>query len=541
MADKNTSGNPKSPARKRKAGGAPKAGVAPKARAVPKAGAAAKAGVARKATGGPNAPRTAKVHEDLSLGPAQHSRVLPDGPPEPHGDSDYHPPLASLYGLTPRVEAAVYEAIDAGSARQVRALVAPLHSADQADLLTRTPSSQMPMLLGMLGEDFHYDTLNYLDRKTHDEVVAIVGTKEIAHHLSQLSSDDAVHIVEELQPGEIDTVLAELSRDERELIEAGLSFHKNSAGRLMQREMVTVPGTWNVGQAVDYMRASSFGAEEFYVIFVVDQERHVIGDVNVGKLLCAERDTEISDIMDTDVHFIPCDMDHQEVAALFRRYGMVSAPVLDVKERIIGVITVDDVVDVIDKGTEAQINALARVGDSNLKSGIMKTIRGRGSWLFVNLLTAILASVVIGLFDKTIEQLVALAVLMPIVASMGGNAGTQTVTVAVRAIALRQLEQHAARQFVIRELLVATFNGVVFAIMAAALSFVWFGDVNISTVMAVAMMANMVVAGLGGTMVPLGLVKLGVDPAIASSVFITTITDVVGFFVFLGLAALYLI
>jgi magnesium transporter len=244
--------------------------------------------------------------------------------------------------------------------------------------------------------------------------------------------------------------------------------------------------------------------------------------------------------MESDFRSIPVDMDQEEVAVLFRRYGMVSAGVVDLGERLVGMITIDDVIDVIDEEAEEDLMALAGVGEASLRSSIRETLQGRTTWLLVNLLTAILASVVIGVFDATIEQLVALAVLMPIVASMGGNAGTQTVTVAVRAIALRQLDAVSTRNFVIREGLVALLNGLLFAVLAAAVSFVWFGDPEIATVMAVAMFANLLIAGLSGTLVPIGLLRAGVDPAVASSVFVTTITDVVGFFVFLGLAALYL-
>ena len=234
-------------------------------------------------------------------------------------------------------------------------------------------------------------------------------------------------------------------------------------------------------------------------------------------------------------------MDQEEVSILFRRYGMVCAGVVDDYGRLVGMITIDDIIDVIDEEAEEDLMGLAGVGEANVRSSLWDTLQGRSSWLLINLFTAIIASAVIGLFDATIERLVALAILMPIVASMGGNAGTQTVTVAVRAIALRQLDRDAAMAFVRRELLVAALNGVVFAMLSATMAFLWFNDADIAAVMAVAMFANMMVAGLSGTLVPLGLVRLGVDPAVASSVFITTITDVVGFFVFLGLAALYLI
>ena len=245
-------------------------------------------------------------------------------------------------------------------------------------------------------------------------------------------------------------------------------------------------------------------------------------------------------IMDGDFRKIPADMDQEEVSILFRRYGMVSAPVVDEHGRLIGMITIDDVIDVIDEEAEEDLMALAGVGESNVRSTLWETMQGRSSWLLINLVTAIIASAVIGLFDATIERLVALAVLMPIVASMGGNAGTQTVTVAVRALALRQIDRDAASGFVRRELVVAVLNGCLFAFLAATMSYLWFKDADIAAVMAVAMFANMVVAGLSGIVVPLGLVRAGVEPAVTSSVLITTITDVVGFFMFLGLAALYL-
>ena len=336
-------------------------------------------------------------------------------------------------------------------------------------------------------------------------------------------------------------MLAALPAEDRVLVEEGLSFPEDSAGRLMQREVVTVPSFWTVGQTIDFLRNEEHDAGDFYLIFVIDPTRHVLGQVRLSTLLCTQRPRRMSEIMDADFRLIPVSMDQEEVASLFRHYGMVSAGVVDEDDRLIGMVTIDDVIDVIDEEAEEDLMALAGVGEASLRSSLRETMQGRTGWLVINLITAVIASMVIGLFDATIEQLVALAVLMPIVASMGGNAGTQTVTVAVRAIALRQLDNLAAWAFVRRELLVSFLNGLIFAGLASGLSFLWFGNTDIAIVMAVAMFANLVVAGLSGTIVPLGLLRFGVDPAVASSVFITTITDVVGFFVFLGLAALYLI
>ena len=392
----------------------------------------------------------------------------------------------------------------------------------------------------MLGDDLDAEMLSYLGEATREEIVDVMGVAALARQLPDLPTDDAIHIVEELEQDEIDDVLAALPAEDRVLVEEGLSFPEDSAGRMMEREIVTVPTFWTVGQTIDFLRSSDLDIEEFYLIFVVDAARNMVGEVRLSRLLRAQRPRRISEIMETDFRKIPVTMDQEEVSILFRRYGMVCAGVVDDYGRLVGMITIDDIIDVIDEEAEEDLMALAGVGEANVRSSLWDTLQGRSSWLLINLFTAIIASAVIGLFDATIERLVALAILMPIVASMGGNAGTQTVTVAVRAIALRQLDRDAAMAFIRRELLVAALNGVVFAMLSATMAFLWFNDADIAAVMAVAMFANMMVAGLSGTLVPLGLVRLGVDPAVASSVFITTITDVVGFFVFLGLAALYL-
>lgn len=449
--------------------------------------------------------------------------------------------LAALYGLTPKVESAIINALEQDLGQRACTLVAPLHPADQADLLERLSPGQAAQLVKILGDDLDVEALAYLDESTRDEIVDVMGVAALARQLPDLSTDDAINIVEELEQAEIADVLAALPAEDRVLVEEGLSFPEDSAGRMMQREIVTVPSFWTIGQTIDFLRGSELDADEFYLIFVIDPARNPVGEVRLSRLLCTPRHKRVSEIMDVDFRKIPFDMDQEEVAILFRRYGMVSAGVVNENGRLIGMITIDDIIDVIDEEAEEDFMALAGVGEANVRSSLWETLQGRTSWLLINLLTAILASAVIGIFDATIEQLVALAVLMPIVASMGGNAGTQTVTVAVRALALRQLEQGAATAFVRRELVVAGLNGMIFAALAGGMSYLWFRDMDIAMVMAVAMFANMMVAGFGGTLVPLGLVRAGVDPAVASSVFITTITDVVGFFVFLGLAAMYLI
>ena len=449
--------------------------------------------------------------------------------------------LTSLYGLTPKVESAIIDAVQSGAVHRLRTLVAPLHPADQADLLERLPTRSATAMVRLLDDHLDAETLTYVDETTREAIIGAIGTDGLARQLQDLSTDDAITIIEELEQDDLQDVLAALSAKDRVLVEQGLSFPEDSAGRLMQREIVTVPSFWTVGQTIDFLRSGKSAIEDFYLIFVTDPSRKPLGEIALSRLLCAQRPRRVSELMDTDFRSIPVDMDQEEVAVVFRRYGMVSAGVVDRHNRLVGMITNDDVIDVIDEEAEEDLLALAGVGDANLRSGLWETLHGRSSWLFINLLTAVLASAVIGVFDATIEQLVALAILMPIVASMGGNAGTQTMTVAVRAIALRQLDGTATRQFFLRELIVATTNGLIFAALAAGLSYLWFGNQDIAIVMAVAMMANLLVAGLSGTFVPVGLMRAAVDPAVASSVFVTTITDVVGFSVFLGLAALYLI
>jgi magnesium transporter len=273
---------------------------------------------------------------------------------------------------------------------------------------------------------------------------------------------------------------------------------------------------------------------------VTDVNGHPVGKIRLDRLLCSARPRRISEIMETDLRSIPVLMDQEEIALLFRRYGMVTTGVIDEEGRLVGIITLDDIIDVIDEEAEEDLMALAGVSDGSIRSSIIETLRARSSWLMLNLMTAVLASLVIGMFEGTIEKIVALAVLMPIVASMGGNAGTQTVTVAVRAIAMREFSPKTAIAFGMRELFVGVLNGVVFAVIAAVLSYIWFRQLDVSLILGFAMLINLVVAGISGTLVPLLLLRTGVDPAVASSVFITTITDVIGFFVFLGLAALLL-
>ena len=450
------------------------------------------------------------------------------------------PDVSSIYGLTPKVEAAIQDMFRTNQWHRLRMLIDPLHPADKADLLERISLEECKILINHYGRAFDPEILPYLDEDVREHIVGMLDPDLLAGFLPELDSDDVVTIAEELQPDELNDALSALPTRDRVLVEESLAYPEDSAGRLMQREMVMVPPYWTVGKTIDYLRSSALENDDFYLIMVTDTAGHPIGEVRLNKLLCTIRPRRISEIMDTDMRSIPVTMDQEEVAALFRRYGMVTTGVVDNEGRLVGIITLDDIIDVIDEEAEEDIMKLAGVSDASIRTSVFNALKGRTPWLLVNLMTAVLASIVIGFFDQVIEKIVALAVLMPIVASMGGNAGTQTVTIAVRAIAMREFSQKRAIAFGLRELYVGFINGLIFAGVTATLSYFWFGEVDIALILAIAMLANLVVAALSGTLIPLVLVRIGVDPAIAASVFITTITDVIGFFLFLGLAALYL-
>ncbi len=441
---------------------------------------------------------------------------------------------------------AIVAALDMADATAIRKLCAPLHYADTADLLEQLSSLHRGQLLEALGDQFDVDSLAELDDNVREDIIDQWGLENVAQAVTELDSDDAVDLITDLDEHEQRQVLDAIPAEDRTFIEESLGYPEDSAGRLMQRELVMVPEFWSVGETIDYMRDSAEAdpdalPETFYDIFVVDPAHKPVGMVPLSHLLRTQRPVNVTDIMGTDMHLIPVAADQEDVAYLFRQRDLVSAPVIDDGGRLIGAITVDDVVDVIDEEHEEDMMLLAGVGEDDLYDAAIDTTRSRFSWLLVNLFTAVLASLVISQFAATIEQIIALAVLMPIVASMGGNAGTQTLTVAVRALATKELTSTNAARVISKELIVGCINGVVFAIIAGGVAWIWFASPAIGVVIGMAMVINMVVAALAGTLIPLFLERSGIDPAIASSVFVTTVTDVVGFFAFLGLAALVLL
>ncbi|HRK95423.1 MAG TPA: magnesium transporter [Rhodospirillales bacterium] len=437
---------------------------------------------------------------------------------------------------------AVGEAIERDDHDQVRALLEPVHDADVADLLQNLSSDDRRTVVTALRSDFPPDVLAELDERVRDEVIEELGIAETVNAVRELETDDAVHIISELEEDQQELVLKAIPLQDRTLIEEALAFPDYSAGRLMRRELVAVPVFWTVGDTIDHLRATAETnpdalPDEFFDIFVVDPGHRPVGSVSLSRMLRARRAQPMTEIMTTEMKVIEATTDQEDVAFLFRQRDLTSAPVVDTGGRLVGVITIDDVVDVIDEEHEDDIMRLGGVREDDLYSASVETAQSRFSWLLLNLGTAILASAVIGLFDATIEHMVALAVLMPIVASMGGNAGTQTLTVAVRALATKELTEANARRVIGKEVLVGAMNGLLFAVITGLIAWLWFGSSGLGVVIGLAMIVNLVVAGLFGAVIPLALDRMKIDPAVASAVFLTTVTDVVGFFAFLGLGA----
>ena len=388
---------------------------------------------------------------------------------------------------------------------------------------------------------FFYCVL-YLNESLKEEIIENLDIKKLASNASELDIDDAVDVVEDLEEADQVVFLDNISETERKLIQEGLNYPEDSAGRLMQRKFVSISDSWNVGNAIDYLRKERKNfSKDFYDIFLIDDSSKVTGVVPLGRLMTSNRNIKLKKIKNKETRKINVSTDQEEVAYQFNKYAMVSAPVINNNGTIIGSITVDDVVDVIEEEREEDILKLGGVGQADIFEAVVNTTKSRFSWLLVNLLTAIIASIVIAFFQASIEKVVALAVLMPIVASMGGNAGTQTLTVSVRALATKELTAKNSFKIIFKEIFVGGINGLIFAILIGLISSYWFKDTLLGIVIAFAMIFNLVIAGFFGTLIPITLHKFKIDPALASGVILTTITDVFGFLSFLGLASVFLI
>jgi magnesium transporter len=414
--------------------------------------------------------------------------------------------------------------------------VAGLHETELADLLEALQPEQRNALVQLLGKEFDFSALTELDEAIRMDIVDSLPKDQLADAVQELDSDDAVYILEDLDEDEQEAILAKLPFTERVRLRRALDYPEDSAGRRMQSEFVAVPAYWTVGQTIDYMRDDNDLPDSFSQLHVIDPSFKLTGAVDLDRLLRAKRDTKIDDIMHETRHAIPATMDQEEAAQLFQQYNLLSAAVVDESERLVGVLTIDDVVDVIQEEADEDIKRLAGVGDEELSDRFIETAKSRWPWLLVNTGTALISSSVIGMFDGSIEKMVALAVLMPIVASMGGNAGTQTMTVTVRALATRDLDIYNAARVIRREALIGLANGALFAVIVGTVAAFWFGHRDLGIVIGVAMMVNLFSAALAGILIPLLLDRAGADPALGSSVFVTMVTDIVGFLGFLGIA-----
>ncbi|MEM7732703.1 MAG: magnesium transporter [Pseudomonadota bacterium] len=445
------------------------------------------------------------------------------------------------YALDETAVARIMHDVDVGDAAKLQADLADMHPADIADLLEQITAFDRRRLIELLGAEFDGEILSELDESLREEVLGILQPEVLADSLSEMDSDDVVDLLEDLEADQQEVILDALEDSDRIAAETALAYPEDSAGRMMQREVVMAPEHWNVGEAIDYLRDQDDLPEQFYHITLVDPRLRPVANVTLGKLMGSRREVLLSSITEETFHVIPVAQDEEDVAYAFNQYHLISAPVVDENERLVGMITIDDAMVVLDEEHEEDILRLAGVSEGSLADRVIDTTKRRFPWLAVNLATAILASLVIAQFEEALAQVVALAVLMPIVASMGGNAGTQSLTVAVRAIATKDLTGRNVWRFIRREVLVGLINGVIFAVVMGIIGVLWFGGPELGYVIAAAMVINLVAAGLAGTAIPVLLEKAGVDPALASGAFVTTVTDVVGFFAFLGLAVVIML
>ena len=443
--------------------------------------------------------------------------------------------------INPEFVAKVAEAVAGRDATLLRSLVGDLHESDTGDLIEALDTDLRPQLVELMGADFDFTALTEVDDTVREEILEELPPETVAEGVRELDSDDAVYILEDLPKEEQAEILEQLPASERAELTRGLDFPEGSAGRRMQTEFIAVPPEWTVGQTIDYMREKTEELpERFFEIYVVDPAGKFRGAVPLDRLMRSKRPVAMSELMEPERHLVRATDDQEEVARRFERYNLVAAPVVDAQDRMVGVVTFDDIVDVIEEEAEEDIKALGGVSRSEeLSDSVWQIAKGRFNWLLINLATAFLASSVLGLFQGQLQEMVALAVLAPIVASQGGNATTQTMTVAVRALATRELGAGNARRVILRELAVGVLNGFAFAIITGVAAVIWFKTPGLGVVIGLAMICNLIAAALGGILIPLTLNRMRFDPAVASSPFVTTVTDVVGFFAFLAIATLW--
>ncbi len=459
-----------------------------------------------------------------------------------------HPQLAEAedrheddYALEKNFVADVLLALATDDYDRLAELLDPLHAADIADLLEQIDSKERRDLINFAGPLIDGEVLSEIDEDIREDVIEALPDAQLAEAVRELESDDVVDILEDLDEPQQEAILDALDRSDRIAVEQALAYPEFSAGRLMQREVVAAPEHWTVGNAIDHLRERDDLPEQFYHVILVDPRFKPVAYVTLGRLMSSPRVTPLSSLTEDSFRTFRADEDEGDIAYAFNQYHLISAPVVDAEGRLAGVITIDDAMVVLDEEHEEDVFRLAGVGEESLSTSTLQIVRRRFPWLGVNLATSIVASIVISLFEDALTALVALAVLMPIIASMGGNAATQSMTVAVRALATRDLTSSNALRVIRRESVAGLLNGLIFAVVMGLVGIIWFGMPMLGVVIGAAMVVNLLVAGFSGVLIPLALDKVGIDPALASGSFVTTVTDVVGFFAFLGLATMVLL
>lgn len=462
----------------------------------------------------------------------------------PETQTQHQPQAVSLaedrYGLSNTLSKQIIHALEENNQTQARELLADQHAADIADLLSVLPHDLREALIEAIKATFDPDILVELDNDIREEIIELLGTHKSAHVISELETDDAVEVLSEMDEENQQELLQAIPKEQREILEESLAYPEDSAGRLVEKNLVAVPEFWSVGETIDYLRNHPNLPEDFYQVFVVDPKHKPIGAATLSRIIRSRRDIKIKDIMETDLKVISTDTDQEEVAFIFRQYGLSSAPVVNEEGRMIGVISIDDVINVVEEEAHEDIMHLGGVSGTDLHSHVGQTVQRRFPWLFINLLTAIAASIIIALFQGAIQKMAALAVLMPIMASMGGNAGTQTLTIIIRALATKELTATNAFRVVGKEAFVGITNGLLFAVICGGITYLWLGNPAVSVILALAAITTLFAAALAGATIPLILERFGADPAISSSIFLTTVTDMTAFGVFLGLATIVL-
>ncbi len=441
--------------------------------------------------------------------------------------------------LRPEFVDKVLDAVDEGDDETARKLVRPLHPADVADLIELAARDEREGLVKALAGIISPDVLAEMNDYVREGLLDEMEPQQVADIAGQLDTDDAVALIEDLDRDEQQAVLQRMEPDDRAAVEEALGYPQESAGRLMQRELCAVPDHWNVGQVIDYVRSAEDLPDDFWEVFVVDATHHPVGTCKLSLILRTPRTTAVSDIMQREQTLIPVDMDQEDVALRFQKYALVSAAVTDESGRLVGMITVDDVVHIIQEEAGEDALLLSQAGDGDINEPLRFTIRSRMWWLFINLGTEILSVVVIGFYQDLIAKLVVLAMLMPVITGMGGNAATQTMAVTVRALATGQLTSSNSWRMILREWWIASANGWGLGLIMLAGIQLYYHDWGLSIVTLLAMILNSLNAGLSGVLIPIGLNRLKIDPAVVSTIFVTTMTDTLGFFFFLGLAAAF--